>query len=100
VKEWKDSLKAIKKRLAISMKDLSKAASAGNIPEPEAVSRFVEDSKKFAEFAEPEWKEEMDEYLDHLGNLLAAVEEGRLEAVRHELRDLKNRTNACHREYK
>ena len=42
----------------------------------------------------------MDEYLDRLGNLLAAVEEGRLEAVRHELRDLKNTTRACHREYK
>ena len=48
----------------------------------------------------PEWQEAMREYMDHLKNFKLAVESRQLEVVHHELRDLRNRMGACHREFK
>jgi hypothetical protein len=53
-----------------------------------------------AEFAEPEWQEAMHEYMDHLANLKRAAAANRFEAVAHELRDLRARWKACHRDFK
>ena len=53
-----------------------------------------------AEFAEPEWQEAMNEYLYHLENLIRAVERQQFEVVEHELRDLRTRWVACHRDFK
>ena len=69
-------------------------------PKAETLAVFVKDSERMADFAEPEWQEAMHEYLDHLENLKRAVERQQLEDVEHELRDLKTRWIACHREFK
>ena len=53
-----------------------------------------------ADCAEPEWQEAMHEYLDHLENLKRAVQRQQRDDVEHELRDLRTRWVACHREFK
>lgn len=100
VARWQESFKTIKKRLAKEFKVLQSAVKAGNIPSEEALAEFVEDSGRMAEFAEPEWQEAMHEYMDHLANLQRAVAAGQFEVVAHELRDLRNRWMACHRDFK
>jgi hypothetical protein len=42
----------------------------------------------------------MIEYQDHLENLKRAVENKQLEVVHHEIRDLRARMKACHRDFK
>jgi XXXCH domain-containing protein len=100
ISRWEDSLKAVKKRLNTSYKALAQVISKGEFPDQATVSEFSDSSKAFAEFAEPEWQEAMNEYMDHLHNLKRAVQNRDLELMRHELRDLKNRTKTCHREFK
>ena len=50
--------------------------------------------------ADPDWKAAMEEYLDHMDNLQAAVANGQLDIIAHELRDLGTRMGQCHREFK
>ncbi len=98
---WKDSLKAVKKQLNSSFKTLLHQTKEGSgLPEDRALADFVEQSHAFARHAEPEWRAAMEEYLDHLNNLERAVRDGRPETVAHELRDIKSRITACHREFK
>ncbi|UCF91949.1 MAG: GAK system XXXCH domain-containing protein [Desulfobacterales bacterium] len=99
VLRWKGSFKALKKRLNDAFKELQQTVGEDRIPDEKAVTDFIEASRVLAQFAEPEWQEAMDEYLDHLGSLKYAVEKRELEMVRHELRDLKVRMQACHRDY-
>ena len=100
VTRWQESFKTIKKRLAKEFKTLQNEVQNGNIPNEENLTVFIEDSERMADFAEPEWQEAMQEYLDHLANLKRAVEKQQLEDVEHELRDLKTRWVACHRDFK
>jgi XXXCH domain-containing protein len=79
---------------------LQDAAQNGKIPDEAALGKFVKDSKRMAEFSEPEWQDAMNEYLDHLANLQRAAAEKQFEVVEHELRDLKNRWFACHQDFK
>ncbi len=98
---WKESFKTVKKELNGTFKDLlHQAKEANGMPDPETLARFADRSRAFARHAEPEWREAMEEYLDHLGNLERAVREGHPETVAHELRDIKSRVAACHREFK
>ena len=97
---WKDSWKAVKKRLARSFKIIQKTAAAGKIPDTDALAQFVSQSREMAKFAEPEWQAAMDEYIDHLGTLKQAVEQNQFEIVQHEIRDLKNRMMQCHQDFK
>ncbi|UCD82868.1 MAG: GAK system XXXCH domain-containing protein [Desulfobacterales bacterium] len=100
VTRWQESFKRIKKRLAKEFKALQSAVAEGNFPADDALAEFVRDSKRMAEFAEPEWQNAMNEYLDHLANLQRAVNQKQLEVIEHELRDLSNRWMACHRDFK
>lgn len=100
VTHWQRSLKTVKKRLNASYKNLSRVVEQGNLPDKHTLGEFVESSRAFAEFAEPEWQEAMEEFMDHLENLEHAARNAQIEVVRHELRDLKNRTRACHQEFK
>jgi len=101
VVRWKDSLKTVKKQLNGSFKTLLRQVKEGSgLPQEEVLADFVEQSHAFARHAEPEWRAAMEEYLDHLDNLERAVREGRTETVAHELRDIKSRVAACHREFK
>jgi XXXCH domain-containing protein len=97
---WKDSWKAVKKRLARNFKMIQKAVAGGKMPDAEALAKFISESREMAKFAEPEWQAAMDEYIDHLGTLKQAVEQNQYEIVQHEIRDLKNRMAQCHSDFK
>ena len=97
---WQDSMKSVKKRMGSSFKEITKSAAAGEFPETRAVDDFVKTSKIFAESADLEWKDAMDEYMDHLENFVRAIEGQQFEVVLHEIRDLQYRMKGCHKEFK
>jgi XXXCH domain-containing protein len=100
INEWYSSMKAVKKRMGTSFREVTKAAERGVFPEKKSVEDFVATSRVFAESADPEWSEAMDEYMDHLENFIRAVEEQQREVMLHEIRDLQYRMKACHKEFK
>ena len=100
VTRWQESFKTIKKRLAKEFKALQNEVRNGQLPDSETLAAFVKDSERMADFAEPDWQEAMHEYMDHLENLKRAVANRQIKDVEHELRDLKTRWVACHRDYK
>ncbi len=97
---WHDSMKSVKKRMGVSFKEIIKSAAAGKFPESRYVDDFVETSKIFAEKADSEWKDAMDEFMDHLENFVRAIEGQQFEVMHHEIRDLQYRMKGCHREFK
>jgi XXXCH domain-containing protein len=100
INAWHSSMKGVKKRMGTSFKEVTKAAEKGVFPEKKSVEDFVATSRVFAESADPEWREAMDEYMDHLENFIRAVDEQQLEVMLHEIRDLQYRMKACHKEFK
>lgn len=94
-----ESFKELKKRLGASFSALLKAAQGGGLPPEPQVAQFQELSRAFARVAEPDWAAEMQEYLDHVANLVLALKNQQAEMFQHELRDLKARMQACHREF-
>lgn len=100
VTRWQDTFKALKKRMAAEYKVLEKAVAGGGYPDRAVLEEFIDHSNEMARFADPEWQEAMIEYQDHLENLKRAVENKQLEVVHHEIRDLRARMKACHRDFK
>ena len=100
INDWHSSMKTVKKRMGTSFKEITKSAERGNFPEKKSIEDFVATSRLFAESADPEWSEAMDEYMDHLENFIGAVEEQQLAVMLHEIRDLQYRMKACHKEFK
>jgi XXXCH domain-containing protein len=100
VVRWQESFNSVKKRLGRSLKAMHQAVRDGRLPETDLLDSFVADSQRMAETADPDWKEAMEEYLDHLLNLKGAVANSQLDVVAHELRDLGTRMKNCHREFK
>ena len=100
VASWHKSIKTVKKRMGRSFKEIVRSVSAGGFPEDSSMDDFVLTSKIFADAADPEWKNAMDEYMDHLENFVRAVKNQEFEVLQHEIRDLENRMKACHREFK
>jgi XXXCH domain-containing protein len=100
VSRWQDSMKSVKKRLGANFKALQQAVSQGAFPDDRTLREFAESSRAFAAMAEPDWAQTMQEYLDHLANLEHAVDMRQPEVMLHELRDLQNCMNSCHREFK
>jgi len=98
--DWHESMKTVKKRMGSSFKEVTKAAEMGSFPGKKSMEDFVATSRIFAESADPEWSDAMEEYIDHLENFIRAVEEQQLELMRHEIRDLQYRMKACHKEFK
>ena len=100
VTRWQDTFKALKKRMAAEYKALEKAVAGGSYPDEAVLGEFITHSTEMARFADPEWQEAMIEYQDHLENFKRAVENKQLEVVHHEIRDLRARMKACHRDFK
>jgi XXXCH domain-containing protein len=90
--------KELKNQLAEVFSELLGLAQLWVLPAESKVMRFIELSKEFAGFADPDWESEMKEYLDHVDNLYLALKNGQLEMFLHELRDLKVLVKSCHRE--
>jgi XXXCH domain-containing protein len=100
VARWQDNFKTLKKRMARQYKMLEKSVTGGGYPDDAVLEEFISDSNEMARFADPEWQEAMIEYQDHLENLRRAVANKQLEVVHHEIRDLRARMKACHRDFK
>ncbi len=100
VTRWQDSFKILKKRMARQYRVMEKAVAAGGYPDEAILEDFIRDSNEMARFADPEWQEAMIEYQDHLENLKRAVSNKQVEVVHHEIRDLRARMKACHRDFK
>ena len=98
--DWHQSMKTVKKRMGSSFKEVAQAAEKGFFPEKKHIEDFVAASRIFAESADPEWSDAMEEYMDHLENFIHAVEEQQREVMLHEIRDLQYRMKACHKEFK
>jgi XXXCH domain-containing protein len=90
----------IKKEMGSRFGELLRLAGQDTLPAPEQVEKFLELCRASASFAEPDWETEMQEFLDHAENLARAHREGSLEMFRHELRDLRQRMQTCHEEFK
>jgi hypothetical protein len=58
----------------------------------------MELSREFVLLADPEWEDEIAEYMAHVENLFFAVKNKQLEIFLHELRDLKVLVKTCHQE--
>jgi XXXCH domain-containing protein len=100
IADWHDSMKAVKKRMGTSFKEITKSTATGKFPETGSVDDFVKTSRIFAESADSEWKDAMDEYMDHLENFVLAIEGQQFEVMLHEIRDLQYRMKSCHKEFK
>ena len=100
INDWHQSMKTVKKRMGSSFKEVIAAAGKGIFPDKRSIEDFVATSRVFAESADPEWSDAMDEYMDHLENFIRASEEKQLEVMLHEIRDLQYRMKACHKEFK
>ena len=98
--DWHRSMKSVKKRMGTSFKEITRAAAMGEFPDKKSVEDFVATSRIFAESAEPDWQDAMEEYMDHLENFIRAIDEQQREVMLHEIRDLQYRMKACHKEYK
>jgi len=59
----------IQEQLAEVFSELLGLAQLWVLPAESKVLRFIELSKEFAGFADPDWESEMKEYLDHVDNL-------------------------------
>jgi XXXCH domain-containing protein len=100
VTRWQDNFKALKRGMAAEYKALEKAVASGSYPDEAVLEEFISHSNEMARFADPDWQEAMIEYQDHLENLKRAVQNRQLEVVHHEIRDLRARMKACHRDFK
>jgi XXXCH domain-containing protein len=94
------NFKEVKKRLGATFRELEKIAGQGEFPGEDRLREFVEVSREFNRFAEPEWQGEMQIFLEHVANLELAWKNRQLEMLQHELRDLHNQMMTCHREHK
>ena len=100
INNWHESIKTVKKRMGSSFREVTKAVGKGMFPGKKSLDDFIATSRVFAESAEPEWSDAMDEYMDHLENFIRAVKDQQLEVMLHEIRDLQNRMKVCHKEFK
>ncbi len=100
VVDWQDSIKAIKKRMLVAYKNISRALKNQQFPEQTDLEALIESSRAFFRIADPDMVDAMKEFTDHLENLKQAKASGLLNVVEHEVRDIGNRMRNCHREFK
>ena len=96
VARWQESFKTVKQRMAAQFKEFKEAVAQGQLPAPELVADFLRDSQAMADLTEPEWGEGMQSFLA----LERAVTSRDLEAAKHEIMDLTNAMQQCHKEFK
>jgi XXXCH domain-containing protein len=90
--------KEVKNQLAEVFSELLNLAQLWILPAESKVMRFVELAKEFAEFTDPDWESDLQEFMQHVDNLYSAVKERNLDVFERELRDVKVLVKSCHRE--
>jgi XXXCH domain-containing protein len=88
----------LKNQLAEAFSELLELAQMWLLPAESQVMKFMELSREFVLLADPEWEDEITEYMAHAENLFFAVKNKQLEIFLHELRDLKVLVKTCHQE--
>lgn len=88
----------LKNQLAEAFSELLELAQMWLLPAESQVMKFMELSREFVLLADPEWEDEITEYMAHVENLFFAVKNKQLEIFLHELRDLKVLVKTCHQE--
>jgi XXXCH domain-containing protein len=96
----RETFQEVKKKLGRVFSKLLRAETLVAFPKEGEIQEYLDLSREFAQYADPAWLVEMQEYLDHSENLRLACQNSQFEMFRHELRDLQNRMNACHSSYK
>jgi XXXCH domain-containing protein len=99
-KQAQASWKAVKEGLADGFKEIQRLAKLDLLPEEQTLADFVENSRRLAQLAPPEWRQSLEEYLAHLEAFAGAVHRRELQTALKELEALKTSMNACHREFK
>jgi len=94
------SLKEAKARLITCFKELQRVILDGLTPEKRTIQDFISYSNAFAAFVQPEWQEQLADYLVHVEKLESAVANRQVEAMQEELQILVDRMIVCHREFK
>uniref|UniRef100_A0A7V4LDS8 GAK system XXXCH domain-containing protein n=1 Tax=Desulfobacca acetoxidans TaxID=60893 RepID=A0A7V4LDS8_9BACT len=97
---WQEAFKAVKQRLGRRFREMQQAVLKGDFPPRATLEAFSADSQAMARLAEPDWQEAMTAYLAHVEALHRAVKAGDLEALGHEMEDLRTAMVTCHREFK
>jgi len=100
VVRWQESFKTVKKHLAAQFKELQRVVLQGQLPDSKTLADFAADSRALADMSEPDWEEAMQAYMEHVAALERAVAGQDLEAVRHEVADLRTAMAICHQEFK
>ena len=88
--------KEVKNQLAEVFSELLNLAQLWVLPAESKVMRFVELSKEFSGFADPDWESDYQEYMGHVENLYSAVKDRNLDVFERELRDIKVLVKSCH----
>jgi XXXCH domain-containing protein len=88
----------LKNQLAEVFSELLELAQMWLLPAESQVMRFMELSREFVLLADPDWENEITEYMLHAENLFFAVKNKQLEIFLHELRNLKVLVKTCHQE--
>lgn len=86
--------------MAAEYRLLEQAVAGDSYPDKAILEEFISHSREMARFADPAWQEAMIQYQDQLENLKQALENKQLEVLDHEIRDLRARMKACHRDFK
>jgi len=94
------SWKAVKEGLAAGFKEIQRLARQDLLPEEQTLADFVENSRRLAQLAPPEWRQSLEAYLAHLETFAGAVHRRELQTALKELEALKTAMNTCHREFK
>jgi len=91
---------ALKKQLGRAFGELLRAVNLEVLPQEEALERFLNLTQEFARSAEPTWADEVQDFLAHSDNLGQAFQQRQFERFHQEVRELQNRMQVCHREFK
>ncbi len=94
------SFKEVKKQLGRAFGELLRAVNLEVLPQEEALERFLNLTQEFARSAEPTWADEVQDFLAHSDNLGQAFQQRQFERFHQEVRELQNRMQVCHREFK
>ncbi|MBW1635092.1 MAG: GAK system XXXCH domain-containing protein [Deltaproteobacteria bacterium] len=87
-KKQQSEFKAIKQRLSTIQLVIKKDIKEGRIPSSEDTDQFIAISGEMDSSCQDEWREAMDDYLEHLAQFRTAVADSDLQAVETCFKDL------------
>ena len=96
-KKQQSEFKAIKQRLSTIQLVIKKDIKEGRIPRSEDVDQFIAISGEMNSDCQGEWREAMDDYLEHLAQFRTAVTDRDLQIIETCFKNLLDRKASCHK---